>query len=134
MNRALTFAETSLAIIVTVFAAGAADFGKVHERAKSEGTVYFTVLDEKDHYNSNGERLRSVADILRQDRANYHKGQGGPRDEDDGGIFATKEGRSKFETYAIVLENLSASDIINGRQGTIVVRVIGQKIYVEAVE
>jgi hypothetical protein len=134
MNRVLTFAEASLAIILTVFAAGAADFGKVHDRAKSEGTVYFTVLDEKDHYNSNGERLRSVADILRQDRANYHKGQGGPRDEDDGGIFATKEGRSKFETYAIVLENLPASGIIDGRYGTIVVRVIGQKIYVEAVE
>jgi hypothetical protein len=134
MNRLLTFAEASLAIILTVFAAGAADFGKVHDRAKSEGTVYFTVLDEKDHYNSNGERLRSVADILRQDRANYHKGQGGPRDEDDSGIFATKEGRGKFETYAIVLENLPASGIINGRYGTIVVRVIGQKIYVEAVE
>jgi len=134
MNRGLTLAQASLAIILTVFAAGAADFGKVHDRAKSEGTVYFTVLDEKDHYNSNGERLRSVSDILRQDRANYHKGQGGRRDEDDGGIFATKEGRSKFETYAIVLENLSASDIIMGRQATIVVRVIGQKIYVEAVE
>lgn len=134
MNRVLTFAEASLAIILTAVAAGAADFGKVHDRAKSEGTVYFTVLDEKDHYNSNGERLRSVADILRQDRANYHKGQGGPRDEDDGGIFATKEGRGKFETYAIVLENLPASGIINGRYATIVVRVIGQKIYVEAVE
>jgi|SRR5215471_16887338 len=78
------------------------DFQDVHERARSQGTVYFTVLDEKDYYNSSGERLTSVADILRQDRANYHKGQGGPRDEDDGGIFATKEGRSKFDTYTIV--------------------------------
>jgi hypothetical protein len=57
-------------------------------------------------------RLTSVADILRQDRANYHKGQGGSRDEDDGGMFATKEGRNKFETYGIVLENLSASGLI----------------------
>jgi len=121
-------------MILTVLAADAADFQQVHERARSQGTVYFTVLDKNDYYNSNGERLTSVADILRQDRANYYKGQRGPRDEDDGGIFATKEGRSKFDTYAIVLENLSASDLIKGRQTTIVVRVLGQKIYVEAVE
>jgi hypothetical protein len=134
MNQKLTLAQASLAIILTAFAASAADFSEVHDRAQSQGTVYFTVLSENDHYNSNGERLRSVADILRQDRANYHNGRGGRRDEDDRGIFATKEGRSKFETYAIILENLSASDIIAGRDNTIVVRVLGQKIYVEAVE
>ena len=134
MNRRLTFAQASFAMILTVLAADAADFQQVHERARSQGTVYFTVLDKNDYYNSNGERLTSVADILRQDRANYYKGQRGPRDEDDGGIFATKEGRTKFDTYAIVLENVSASDLIKGRQTTIVVRVLGQKIYVEAVE
>jgi len=134
MNRRLVVAQVSLAIMLTAVPAGAADFGEVHDRARSQGTVYFTVLDKNDYYNSNGERLTSVADILRQDRANYHKGQGGRRDEDDGGIFATKEGRSKFDTYAIVLENLSASDLIKGRQTTIVVRVLGQKIYVEGVE
>jgi hypothetical protein len=134
MKGRLTFAQASFAMILTVLAADAADFQQVHERAQSQGTVYFTVLDKNDYYNSNGERLTSVADILRQDRANYHNGKGGPRDEDDGGIFATKEGRSKFDTYAIVLENLSASDLIKGRQTTIVVRVLGQKIYVEAVE
>ena len=134
MNRRLTLAQASFAMILTVLAADAADFQQVHERARSQGTVYFTVLDKNDYYNSNGERLRSVAEILRQDRANYHNGKGGRRDEDDGGIFATKEGRSKFDTYAIVLENLSASDLIKGRQTTVVVRVLGQKIYVEAVE
>src|SRR5437773_10405101 len=134
MNRRLTLAQASFAMILTVLAAGAADFQQVHERARSQGTVYFTVLDKNDYYNSNGERLRSVADILRQDRANYHKGQRGPRDEDDGGIFATKEGRSKFETYGLVLENRSASDMINGRRATRVVRVIGQRIDVDAVE
>ena len=133
MNRRLTLAQASFAMILTVLAADAADFQQVHERARSQGTVYFTVLDKNDYYNSNGERLKSVADILRQDRANYYKGQRGPRDEDDGGIFATKEGRNKFDTYAIVLENVSASDLIKGRQATIVVRVLGQKIYVEAV-
>jgi hypothetical protein len=134
MNRRRALSQKSLAVVLTVLAAGAADTGEAADRASSRGTVYFTVLNEQDYYNSNGERLRSVADILRQDRANYYQGRGGRRDEDDGGIFATKEGRSRFETYPIVLENLSAYDLINGRQTTIVVRVVGHKIYVEAVE
>ena len=79
MNPRLTFTEASFAMILTVLAADAADFQQVHERAQSQGTVYFTVLNKNDYYNSNGEHLTSVADILRQDRANYHNGQGGPR-------------------------------------------------------
>src|SRR5436189_6205026 len=112
MNSRLTFTEASFAMILTVLAADAADFQQVHERAQSQGTVYFTVLNKNDYYNSNDERLTSVADILRQDRANYHNGQGGPRDEDDGGIFATMEGSSEFDNYAILLQNLPASRLI----------------------
>jgi hypothetical protein len=99
-----------------------------------EGVVYATFLSDKDLHNSNGEPLKSVADILRQDRANYHNGRADRKDEDDGGIFATKAGRAKFGEYVIVLENLKASDVIKGRQRSIVVRVVGQKIYVEGVE
>jgi hypothetical protein len=99
-----------------------------------EGVVYATFLSDKDLHNSNGEPLKSVADILRQDRANYHYGRADRKDEDDGGIFATKAGRAKFGEYVIVLENLKASDVIEGRQRSIVVRVVGQKIYVEGVE
>lgn len=99
-----------------------------------EGIVYAAFISEKDLYNSNGDRLKSVADILRQDRANYHKGRGDRADEDDGGIFSTTEGRAKFEYYRIVLTNLKSADLIGGSQGSIVVRVRGRKIYVEAVE
>ncbi len=99
-----------------------------------EGIVYAAFISEKDRYNSNGDRLKSVADILRQDRANYHKGRGDRADEDDGGIFATAEGRTKFEYYRIILENLKATDLIGGSQASIVVRVRGRTIYVEAVE
>jgi hypothetical protein len=134
VKRRYALVQASLAIMLTAMAVDAADFSEVNERANSQGIVYFTVLSENDHYNSKGERLKSVAEILRQDRANYHNGNGGRRDENDGGIFATKEGRSKFETYPIVLENLSASGIINGLGSTIVVRVLGRRIYVEAVE
>ena len=99
-----------------------------------EGIVYAAFLSPKDHLNSNGERLNSVADILRQDRANFHKGGGDPGDEDDGGIFSTTEGRGKFEHFQIVLQNVSAGSIIRGTQRSIVVRVRGRKILVEAVE
>lgn len=102
-------------------------------RAEDE-IVYATFISEKDLYNSNGDRLNSVAEILRQDRANYHKGKGDRRDEDDGGIFATTKGRAKFEHYRIVLENFKAAALISGSQGSIVVRVRGRQIFVEAVE
>ena len=75
-----------------------------------------------------------MANILRQDRANFHKGGGDPGDEDDGGIFSTTEGRGKFEHFQIVLQNVSAGSIIRGTQRSIVVRVRGRKILVEAVE
>ena len=96
--------------------------------------VYATFLSDHDRHNSSGVPLKSVADILRQDRANYHNGKRDRKDEDDGGIFATEEGRSKFGEYAIVLENLKDSDVVEGRYGSIVVRVVGQKIYIEGVE
>jgi hypothetical protein len=96
--------------------------------------VYAAFISQKDLYNSNGDRLKSVADILRQDRANYHKGRGDRADEDDGGMFATPEGRAKFEYYSIVLENFKSSSLISGAQGSIVVRVRGRRISVEAVE
>ncbi|HMG06556.1 MAG TPA: hypothetical protein VK581_13935 [Chthoniobacterales bacterium] len=102
--------------------------------AFEEGTSYAAFLSEKDHYNTNGDRLTSVADILRQDRANYHKGRGDRQDEDDGGIFATTEGRAKFESYQIVLENIKAAALIEGSQRSVVVRVRGRRIHVEAVE
>ena len=95
---------------------------------------YTAYLSEKDHYNSNGDRLKSVADILRQDRANYHKGKRDRADADDGGIFATTAGRAKFESYSIILEALDAADLIKGAQKGVMVRVVGRKIYVSGAE
>lgn len=34
---------------------------------------YTARLSSEDHFNSDGSRLKSAADIIRQDRANYHK-------------------------------------------------------------
>jgi hypothetical protein len=100
----------------------------------AEEITYYAYLSKKDLYNSNGERLTSVADILRQDRANYHKGKADGQDEDDGGIFSTAAGRAKFESYSIILEALDAADLIKGEQKGINVRVVGRKIYVSGAE
>ena len=49
---------------------------------------YKALLSEKDHFNSNGERLQSAAAIIRQDRANFHRfGIRDPADQDD--VFFT---------------------------------------------
>ena len=109
-----------------IIVAGLAFAGLAHAE---EGVHYTTYLSEKDHYNSNGDRLKSVADILRQDRANYHKGRGDRADEDDGGIFATTEGRAKFEYYAIILQSVRAASLIAEPQ-RVWVRVEGRRIYV----
>lgn len=88
-------------------------------------------LSNQDHSNSNGDRLKSVADILRQDRANYYKGRRDRWDEDDEGIFATPEGRAKFEYYRIILQGVRAASLIAEPQ-RVGVRVEGRRIYVVA--
>lgn len=96
----------------------------------AQGEVrYVAFLSAKDHYNSNGERLKSVADILRQDRANYHKGRGDRWDEDDGGIFATTAGRARFGYYAITLQGVTAGSLIAEPQ-RVWVEVKGRRIFV----
>ncbi|MDP3838030.1 MAG: hypothetical protein Q8Q54_03815, partial [Methylococcales bacterium] len=62
---------------------------------------YTARLSSKDHFNSDGASLKSVADIIRQDRANYHKFN--IRDNDDTGdnFFNDKDNR---ERIAVMLE------------------------------
>ena len=58
---------------------------------------YVAVLSERDHFNSNGERLTSAAAIIRQDRANFHKL--GKRDAGDQAdrFFADANNRDTLE-------------------------------------
>jgi hypothetical protein len=61
---------------------------------------YTARLSSRDHYNSDGQRLDSVAAIIRQDRANYHKYF--LRDSEDTAdtLFANKDNRARLEKYA----------------------------------
>jgi len=56
-------------------------------------TSYIAKIGYQDHYNSRGRRLTTLSDILRQDRANYHKFY--KRDSEDEGddLFSSKRNR-----------------------------------------
>lgn len=76
--------------------------------------VYVARLSAADHYNSNGERLRSAAAIIRQDRANLHRyGVRDPEDETDR-FFASAENRAR-------LERLLADGFLDRATGRIIV-------------
>lgn len=58
---------------------------------------YTAHLSEQDHFSSRGERLRSAAAIIPQDRANFHKfGLRDPRDE-SAPFFSSAANRDAFE-------------------------------------
>ena len=59
---------------------------------------YVARLGSNDHFNSKGKRLNSVAAIIRQDRANFHKF--GIRDPEDQGdrFFSDKGNRARLES------------------------------------
>jgi len=67
--------------------------------AKADGLVdeYNAYIGEEDLYNSYGERLSEPWQIIRQDRANYHRfGTSQPGDEGDS-FFGSAENREKAE-------------------------------------
>jgi hypothetical protein len=72
--------------------------------AGGSGGSYIARLGRRDHYNSRGVRLWSMIDILRQDRANYHRL--GSADREDGGDpwfvgFAARERMSRMRIVPI---------------------------------
>jgi hypothetical protein len=75
--------------------------------AKAQGLgdyveTYTARLSARDHYNSNGQRLRSAAAIIRQDRANFYVyGLRDGEDEPDP-YFSNKSNRARLEE---MLEN-----------------------------
>ena len=59
---------------------------------------YHALLSERDHFNSNGQRLTSAAAIIRQDRANFHRfGLSDSEDEPDA-FFADAGNRAALES------------------------------------
>jgi|HigsolmetaAR202D_1030399.scaffolds.fasta_scaffold55423_2 hypothetical protein len=60
-------------------------------------TTYTAQLSQRDHFNSNGQRLTTAAAIIRQDRANYHRfGRRDAADEWDP-VFGDMAARARME-------------------------------------
>jgi len=62
---------------------------------------YRARLSRRDHYNSRGIRLQTVAAILRQDRANFYR-LGGDSDDEADGFFTSPAARERFEQARII--------------------------------
>ena len=83
------FRVTLAAALAAVAAPAAAQHGPLGH--------YTARLGPADHFNSSGERLRTVAAILRQDRANFHRfGRADDEDETDD-FFDDANNRAAFE-------------------------------------
>ena len=61
-------------------------------------TSYTAYLSERDHFNSNGQRLNTAAAIIRQDRANYHRFFARDSGDEWDSVFASIDARERMET------------------------------------
>ena len=61
-------------------------------------TFYGTTISNRDRVNSFGEKLTSVREILRQDRANFHKYQIHDAADQDDSFFSKPKNRAMFNT------------------------------------
>jgi hypothetical protein len=95
--------------------------------AQSQGTVtsasryglvaeYQARISRQDKYNSSGQRLTSVAQILRQDRANFHALGSGDGEDTYDSYFANRANRASLERLIrnSSVSRSAASLIING--------------------
>jgi len=88
--------------------------------AQDYSALYQVRLSERDHYSSSGVKLTSVAAILRQDRANYHKFNKRDAEDQSDRFFSSVGNRGLLEGYYNNVANnspLSKADrnvIING--------------------
>lgn len=81
-------------------------------KKKKVNFSYITKLSFKDHYNSKGEKLTRVADILQQDRINFYKGKKDLEDKSDP-IFADSLERESLNEYKVYLHGISRNTILN---------------------
>jgi hypothetical protein len=71
--------------------------GLAAARADEVLETYRARLSARDHFNTNGERLTSPAEIIRQDRANVHRfGIVDPEDQSDQ-FFSSEKNRAILE-------------------------------------
>ncbi len=100
-----------------------------------EAVRYRARLSAADHVNSSGNALKKVIDILRQDRANYHRGT--HRDAEDGGEdrFAAPEAREALAGLPVTVHGGGEAEAeIVGGTPVVDVTVAGGAVEVEIVK
>ncbi len=93
---------------------------------------YVAKISKKDHFNSKGEKLTSIRDILQEDRANFYKGKGDKEDGGDG-FFSTFKARKKIKSMWIIPVDISYNRLrekILKEEPIINVVVKGGKLYI----
>lgn len=85
--------------------------------------VYGAEITNQDRYNSSGERLTTVKQILRQDRTNFYMDNGSRLDEADG-FFSTKTRRELFDNAKININPWLARKILGNQRVLITVDVL----------
>jgi hypothetical protein len=103
MLHPLYMRPTTLLLVLIVAFLSAGPVRTAHAQGRGDFIESYTArLSPRDHYNSNGERLRNAAEIIRQDRANYYVyGLRDSEDEPDS-YFSSKRNRARLEE---LLEN-----------------------------
>jgi hypothetical protein len=84
--------------------------------AASTVVSYHARLSEQDHFSTDGKRLESVAAILSQDRANYHRFHKRDTNDQSDPFFTTKAHRDLFYKMKIIYKNFGdhpAVSVIN---------------------
>jgi len=78
--------------------------------------TYTAKLSSEDHFNSDGQRLKSVADIIRQDRANYHKFNIRDAEDQGDGFFGDKDNRERIPRMLKNghIDKVAQKSILNG--------------------
>jgi hypothetical protein len=81
-------------------------------------SIYYTAkITNNDRYSSKGTRLKSVASILRQDRANVHKFGLADRGDQRDNYFYSSRNRNAFNRARIFVANRTlANQIVNSRK------------------
>ena len=91
-------------------------------------TYYGAEIGPQDHFNSQGQSLGSLREVLRQDRANYHLlGKRDRRDQNDG-FFRKAERRGLFDKAQIRVDPKLERDILNGKVTVITVWVYSETL------
>lgn len=83
-------------------------------------TFYGAEISANDRYNSNGVRLTSVRDILRQDRANIQLSHVKDKYDDYNSYFASKQNREMFGTATITISPELAQKIVNSNEPVLI--------------